>query len=689
MNRFSAISVAALMILTVFASVALADVNNTSVTNAVEIRGPVYNGTDLPSIINNQGSAGSLTMDANKFAAFFYDINNNVTTETLSIKNIAGTSGNTIGENGLVYSTTVAQTAYQYTKDAPDATTLAAWGNYSVIGFFADKYIPLIPTDASKLAKLVLDTDTKYSLKTGDKLDLSSGYSLQCKQVDVNGNKVWLELDYNGQYIDDAVIDASTGDHTWQCKLSSVDGQSNVYVFRAHVSSVFQGAVDSVAQIDGLWLIDLKNPLNIDTSASFGKLDNVALDGPTITINNKDSFSLSRNSDVEIGNGLFFKVADSSALRFYAYKQETNPGTYDIRGTVATGAQSWNGSSFAGFFYDIKNDVSTESLKVLHIDGRTIPENDLVYSTTVKNVDYKYTSDAPDSTTLAAWGSYPVLGFMAQEYVPLLPTDASKLAKLVIDSDDKYSLKTGEKLDLGSGYSIQCKQVDVNGNKVWIELDYNGQYVDDAVIDASTGDHTWQDKLSSVDGQSNVYVFRVHVSNVFQGSVDSVAQIDGLWLMDFKNPINIDTSASFGKLDNVALDGPTITINNKDSFDLSRNTDHLDINGQGMYFNVADNAVLRYYPFVEETIGGNGTIATTTPSASSVNATTTPAVNATTAPSENVTETPVAGETPAAVGETPVAVANNTTAKPNTPGFDVLPAIFGLLVVVYLVRKNK
>jgi hypothetical protein len=107
-----------------------------------------------------------------------------------------------------------------------------------------------------------------------------------------------------------------------------------------------------------------------------------------------------------------------------------------------------------------------------------------------------------------------------------------------------------------------------------------------------------------------------------------------------------------------------------------------------MYFKVADSDDLRYYPYVKVTLG-NGTGVTPVTNETTV---TTPVANETgnvSAPSGNISETPAAGETPAAIGETPVAVANNTTAKPNTPGFDVLPAIFGLLLVVYLVRKNK
>jgi len=123
MKRFAASALAALMLLTVFASAAIAaDDNNTTAAAAsvVEIRGPVYNGSDLPTILANTayGDGTKITMDANKFAAFFYDINNNVTTETLSIVKTPDTTGRTIGQHALVYSTTIAQTNYKY-KGAP------------------------------------------------------------------------------------------------------------------------------------------------------------------------------------------------------------------------------------------------------------------------------------------------------------------------------------------------------------------------------------------------------------------------------------------------------------------------------------------------------------------------------------------------------------------------------------------
>ncbi|KKH82328.1 hypothetical protein DU80_04995, partial [Methanosarcina mazei] len=192
MKRFAAVSLAALMLLTVFASAA-------SAADVIEIRGPVYNGSDINNIIDTYGENNALTIDATKFAAFYYDIDDNVTTETLSILAVPGTEGNVIGEGGIVYETTIQQVDYEFYRPA------AGWSNYSLIGFFAEKYIPINPDKADKLAKLVLDSDDKYTIRTGEQLDLGEGYAIEAKQVDVDGEKVWLEFTKDGEFVDDEI----------------------------------------------------------------------------------------------------------------------------------------------------------------------------------------------------------------------------------------------------------------------------------------------------------------------------------------------------------------------------------------------------------------------------------------------------------------------------------------------------
>ncbi len=375
MKRFAALSLAALMILTVFASAA-------SAANVVEIRGPVYNGTTISGIVDAEG--GLISMDATNFAAFYYDLDDNVTTETLTIASGGtGANNNVIGEKALTYRTEINEIDFEYEP----------WGNYSMIGFFAEKYIPLKPTSADKLAKLILDSDDKYTIRTGEQLDLGEGYTIEAKQVDVDGEKVWLEFSKDGEFIDDEIISVSTSNtssNTWEVELDDIQDEDDVVVLRVHVNQVFQGAVDSIAQIEGLWLIDYANAMTIDSDDEFGKLDDVSIGDDYLEIKNEDTITLSRDKEIEIGQGLFFKTADSSALRFYVMKEYTEPGTYEVRGKVATGPASWNATSFAAFFYDLKDNVQTENLTITSITDRKIDKNSLIYRSTIQEVDFDY-----------------------------------------------------------------------------------------------------------------------------------------------------------------------------------------------------------------------------------------------------------------------------------------------------------
>ncbi|WP_292388590.1 S-layer protein domain-containing protein [Methanosarcina sp. UBA5] len=549
------------------------------------VRGPVFDGSDTVDILSKNG--GTVSIDANHFVGLYYDLDKNMATELISIKGAPDTKDRVIGKNSLVYSTTIKQVGYEY----------GGWSTYPIIGLFGDVYIPIKPIDASKLAKLVLDSSDKYTLKTGDKLDLGQGYVLEAKQIDIDGKKVLLEFTKNGQYVDDEII-STYGDGTWTCKLDNIQGENGVSVLKVHVNQVLQGEVDRIVQIDGLWLIDYASAIKINSDDKFGQLNNVGINGPTLTISNGDILNLTRDSDVEIGQGMYFKVADTPAneLRFYAYKQITDPETYQVRGQVAfgTGDIKWGASNFPGFLYDLKNNFQTESLAVSGISGNVIPKDGLVYKTTIGNVDYQ----SEDFN-----GTYPALGFFGEQYVPLKSNNASKLAKLIVDSNDKYTFRTGEKVDLGQGYVLEAKQTDTEGKKVWLEFSKDGQHIDDQIVSTDSGDGTWTCEVDGVQGEDNVPVLKVHVNQIFQGTVESLIQINGLWLIDYADPVIIQTSDEFGKFNNVSINDSTLTISNKDTITLNRNSDQ-EI-GKGIYFKVADSDELRYFPYVEGVIGEN------------------------------------------------------------------------------------
>lgn len=664
MKKSAALILVISMLLTVFASVATAADNDIvfAKDNAVEIYGPVYNGSNLSDITARQGSNCVITMDGNNFAAFNYDLNNNVTTESLSIEDIPGTSGRVIGEHHLVYSTKVQQTTYKHTSYSPGDTD---WGSYPVIYFFGERYVLLKSNKVNKIAKLVIDSNLKYSITPGEKLDLGQGYSLLYKQTDDN-SKVLLELDKDGTYVSNAVIELYSGEsRTWTCKLNNIQGLNDVPILKVRVNPVFDSnPAGSIVQIQGIWLIDYANFLTIKNDDKLGKLNDVSVNGSTLTFSNKDALTLTRGSIQEIGPGLYFKTVDSDELRFFAFKEYTDSETHDLRGHVVSDPRNfiWNASNFAGFFYDPENDVSTESLSVSGIKERIIPENGLRYSTTIKNVEYKYTDYDPDDTD---WGSYPAIGLFGDKYVPLKYNDISKIAKVVIDSDHKYSIIPDEKLDLGQGYSIQYKQLE-DDNNILIEFDKDGKYVAKSVIGLYNGkNRTWTCKLNNIQGLNDVPVLKVHVNPVFGSSpIGSVVQVQGIWLIDYANFTTISNSDKFGQLDDVFTNGPTLSISNKDALNLTRDSEQ-EI-GQGLYLKIADSDELRFYPYLKKTTSNEITLSKAF----------TPAVET----NENYS---VAG------GETPPVNNKTTNEKVSSSGFGIFLTMLGFLAVIFVKYFKK
>jgi S-layer protein (TIGR01567 family) len=171
----------------------------------------------------------------------------------------------------------------------------STWSNerYPLINLFGEKNVPLVANydpiwkcHVDKVARLVLDSGDKFTLKAGSKLGLCQGYSIKARQVDVDGKKVWLEFDKNGKYVDDTIL--STGDN-WTCFLNSVQGEDDVPVLKVHVSNVYQSGNDSIVQIDGIWLIDYANARTLKVG---DKIGGFALEKIVSGVNNSNLGSL-------------------------------------------------------------------------------------------------------------------------------------------------------------------------------------------------------------------------------------------------------------------------------------------------------------------------------------------------------------------------------------------------------------
>ncbi|QLC51103.1 pentapeptide repeat-containing protein [Methanolobus zinderi] len=272
---------------------------DTVAASTASVRGRLYAGTDLNNIIGSDDN-DFIEMNATNFDGFVFG-------EKLKVYGGSFINDRNIMKGGLAYETQIKQIDFES----------GAWGDsYNAMGLFGDKYIPLKKNTPDKLTKLLLDNGDKYTLRVGSALELPNGYELTAKQIDVSGDKVWMELSRNGEFIDDRVIIA--GDKTrgtWIFNTNVAD-EIGVEVMRVHVTNIFQGQVDSLVVVEGLWLIDYKDVLEIEIGNKFGKLEVESIGSNVIVMKNTCTVTLSKDNTVDIAEGMKFKVADSNNLKF-------------------------------------------------------------------------------------------------------------------------------------------------------------------------------------------------------------------------------------------------------------------------------------------------------------------------------------------------------------------------------------
>ena len=229
----------------------------------------------------------------------------------------------------------------------------------------------------------------------------------------------------------------------------------------------------------------------------------------------------------------------------------------DIRGAVAGtvngqsnleggNAFSWDPQNFAGFYYDIKKDIGTEKLTTTLTEGNKLSGDapyGVTYTTTAQAKDYEFED----------WGSYKVIGFQAEKYFAgyLGSDDAAKniffkestdenslsseqLEKILVDDDTEKTVTSGTPLKLEEGYELAIKSIDIDGNKVYLELSKDGAVVDSKVVSpskdgATMSDKTYYYKNPVVGDQKKLVTVGVHFKNAFRGADQNLATIDGVW----------------------------------------------------------------------------------------------------------------------------------------------------------------
>ncbi|KKG16825.1 hypothetical protein EO98_01985 [Methanosarcina sp. 2.H.T.1A.6] len=547
------------------------------------------------------GMATTYTWNAQSYSGFYYDLDTGVSSEEMTIKDI----GRNIKDGNIEYITRPTKTEFEYGK----------WGSYQVIGFMAEKYFAgysktnssVINDDVSPisdgiLAKILIDSDDKKSAYTGESIALEDGYSLNIVEVNVKGDSVWVQLEKDGDVVDDAFI-SSEQDYVYETELGEAE---DVPIIIAHFGTVFLGGETSAVFIQGLFQIS-DNYVELTKGDSYGEMEVTSLSSNEIRMKNEDDIGLDKGETIDLMGKIKIQVADDSKLRFAPVLDTSEAGTYELRGTVydkgvdGNSLPTWTPFNFEGFYYNIDEGIGTEKLELQELNGREIPLGKLVYQSSPQPVEFEHSE----------WGNFTVVGFMAKKFFAGYPDNAVKgkvddvsllsdnvLSEVLTDSDDKESMYTGSALVLEEGYSLEIKDVDVNGDSVWVQLKKDGEVVDEDFI-TSGQDYIYETDLGKAE---DVPIIIIHFGTVFESRETSAVFTQGTFQISDKY-IEINNGETYDEMEISSVSESGITMKNDGSIGLD-DDETIDIMGD-VKFKTADSGTLRFYPLVEvETEGG-------------------------------------------------------------------------------------
>ncbi|WP_367343902.1 S-layer protein domain-containing protein [Methanomethylovorans sp.] len=523
------------------------------------------------------------------FSGFYYDLDSGEGSEMLTVK-LDSYTDRSIEEDDLVYSTRPIETAFEHD----------GWGSFQIIGFMAERYFAgysentVFTKEVSliadgQLAKVLINTDDKKSLFTGSSLVLQEGYVLDITEVDLNGNKVFITLKKNGMQVDSTVV-ASGQDYIYKARLGSTD---DIPIIAVHLDNIFRGTESNAVFVKGIFQVS-DSYTSVNGGDKYGRMTVDIVAPERITMSNPNVINLNAGRTIDIMGKLKFVVADDKVLRFAPVVDMTEPGTYELRGTVANGTFNWTSLNFEGFYYNIDEGIGTESLEVKALSGRTIGAENLVYSTEAQQVSFDH----------SAWGQFEVIGFLAQKYFAGYPDNEftkavsivsqGQLSKVLIDNDDKKSVYPGSALVLEEGYVLEVVEVDLNGDKVRVSLKKNGEEVDSSIL-GSNKDYVYITEMGSSD---DVPQIAVHFNEIFRGRELDAIFIQGIFQIS-EDYITLEGSDRFGRMEVASISEDSIVLKNRNSVSLTKDN-VISLMGD-ISIKVADSDALRYYPFVMAT----------------------------------------------------------------------------------------
>ncbi len=385
-----------------------------------EVRGGTYDQKDYKNLV----------WDAQRFPGFWYNLNGGKSSEKLTVDQSASSLtsvSRTIGQENLLYNTSRTNQNYTvYTEkgkkvenglsysSATGFTKGTTGGVYARLGWFGDLYVA-VNGKANKLAKLIKEQkkEEKQTLKLGTTWSIGEGYNLTVDALDttVSPRQAHLTFSKDGNTLDEKHV---TEGEVYTYFVKSLKGESDVPVFVTYVESIFTGAegMSALVQLRYTWLIS-QNVLEVKAGDKFGVFEVKEANENYVLLYNKDkTISLDQNTVQPLYGELKFKVASSTALRFYPIFEHTIQAAPKVELKAASVAVTATTTPTAA-----PTVAATPAPASVQAAAPTAVQT--AAATPVKTA----TESTPVKKLLGFWGFYAILGLSGAAYFALRKKD--------------------------------------------------------------------------------------------------------------------------------------------------------------------------------------------------------------------------------------------------------------------------
>ena len=335
-----------------------------------------------------------------------------------------------------------------------------------------DRIWQVSDTNSSQIIK---NSSDKLVLHSGTPLKLGEEYELDIESIDFDGERVYLVLSKNGNVIDFAMVKPPQAADDTFINSKYTDSAEPVEVIRVHFRNVFRGVDQNLATVDKIWQVSDSDP-------------------SLVIINNSHKMDITSSTPLKLGEG--YELAIRST---------------DFDGNSAYVELSKNGMIIDSALIILPNKV----------EDTYAYTKDLAHSEGVEVVKVHFKN--------AFRGENEILATVDR----IWQVSETNTSLMITNRSDRLILTMGTPLKLGEGYELAIKSIDIDGNKVYVELSKNETVIDSALIIPPNEVEDIYTYTKDLDHSGTI---NVHFKNAFRGADQNFATVDRIWQVSGSDP---------------------------------------------------------------------------------------------------------------------------------------------------------